>query len=139
MKLAFLLLLLPAAARAEAPAARTFSQANSLCRVEASAGEYPTCTVLRGTATLYFTDSPFCGVAISSSGAYVAIASGPEGLLLAATPRRPLWGLVIVNCGTGAVAGYHPALGTRIKAWKGDDVLTLEDELTFGPNSLSLP
>jgi hypothetical protein len=117
---AMLLLLLPLLAFADPQKGAVTAQKNSKCSVVKSDGEYPQYKVMRGKKALFLPQSDgIVAALISPSGKYVALSAG-EADLIDVQPGKMEYGLAVVNCATGKVAGYRKGEATLITKWKGD-------------------
>jgi hypothetical protein len=130
--------LVSAIALADPQASGVITQKNSNCSVVSSAGEYPAYRVMRGKKELFAPRSD--GIAralISPSGKYVALSAG-ETDLIDVKPGRMEYGVAVVNCKSGKVAGYLKGKPALILKWNGDfELVSDSGELRFGKNGSS--
>jgi hypothetical protein len=131
----FLILLMLVAmsiqAAAQTSAPKTLSQKNSPCVIRVHAGEYSSYTVMKGEKELFTPRSDGIVKALfSPSGKYVAFGAG-ESQLIDVESGKFDFGVVVVNCISGAIIGYRKGLPTNLTKWDHDKGLIFVDFLTL--------
>jgi hypothetical protein len=75
---------------------------------------------MRGKKALFLPQSDgIVAALISPSGKYVALSAG-ETDLIDVQPGKMEYGVAVVNCATGKIAGYRRGQATLITKWKSD-------------------
>ncbi len=122
--------------------AMTIIQQNSKCKIIQTTGEYPAYVVqTQKRADFKPKSDGIVKAVISPSGKYAALSAG-EISLIDIEPNKFEFGIVILNCETGKIKGYHKNIPTLIKSFSDDDKkLNIFDgsPLVFAESENALP
>lgn len=104
---------------------RSYRHPRSACVVTSSAGEYPLFTVTRSGSPIFAPQSDgIQAVVFSPAGRFVALVGSEINGIQAPNPKPGVYGVVVVDCLTGAATGFLEPYRSGTLHWKSDIVFT---------------